>query len=77
MTSNSVRPQDENPSRPASESAEFDAADAAGELDAVGALDLFAPDAALGTVRRFRPDGPEVPTALSLLSSGEGRRGPA
>jgi hypothetical protein len=45
MTSNSVRPQDENASRPAGESAQFDATDAAGELDAVGALDLFAPDA--------------------------------
>jgi hypothetical protein len=45
MTSNSVRPQDENASRPAGESAQFDATDAAGELDAIGALDLFAPDA--------------------------------
>jgi class II poly(R)-hydroxyalkanoic acid synthase len=66
MTSNSVRPQDENASRPAGESAQFDATDAAGELDAVGALDLFAPDAALGTVRRFRPDSSIVRYAFRL-----------
>ena len=68
MTSNSVRPQVENASRPAGESAEFDATDAAGELDAVGALDLFAPDAALGTVRRFRPDSSMVRYAFRLAS---------
>ena len=68
MTANSVRPQDENASRPAGESAEFDATDAAGELDAVGALDLFAPDAALGTVRRFRPDSSMVRYAFRLAS---------
>ena len=66
MTSNSVRPQDENASRPAGQSAESDATDAAGELDAVGALDLFAPDAALGTVRRFRPDSSMVRYAFRL-----------
>jgi polyhydroxyalkanoate synthase subunit PhaC len=56
MTANSVRPPDENASRPAGESAQFDPTDAAGELDAAGALDLFVPDAALGTLRRFRSD---------------------
>ena len=56
MTASPARPADENAARPAGESAAFDAIDAAGELDAAGALDPFAPDAALGTVRRFRPD---------------------
>jgi polyhydroxyalkanoate synthase subunit PhaC len=56
MTANSVRPPDENAARPAGESAQFDPTDAAGELDAAGALDLFAPHAALGTPRRFQPD---------------------
>jgi hypothetical protein len=56
MTANAARLADENAARPAGESAQFDATDAAGELDAAGALDLFVPDAALGTLRRFRPD---------------------
>jgi polyhydroxyalkanoate synthase subunit PhaC len=68
MTANSVRPLDETASRPAGESVEFDATDAAGELDAVGALDLFAPDAALGTLRRFRPDSSMVRYAFRLAS---------
>ncbi len=40
--------------------------DAAGELDAAGALDLFLPDAAVGTLRRFRPDSSVVRYAMSL-----------
>ncbi len=68
MTANSVRLPDENAARPAGDSAAFDATDAAGELDAVGALDPFAPDAALGTVRRFRPDSSIVRYAARLAS---------
>jgi polyhydroxyalkanoate synthase subunit PhaC len=68
MTVNFVRPPDDNAARPAGESAEFDATDAAGELDAVGALDLFAPDAALGTLRRFRPDSSMMRYAFRLAS---------
>ena len=41
------------------------AIDAAGELDAAGALDLF-PDAAVGTLRRFRPDSSAVRFAVRL-----------
>ena len=67
MTVNSVRPPDDNAARPTGES-EFDATDAAGELDAVGALDLFAPDAALGTLRRFRPDSSMMRYAFRLAS---------
>jgi polyhydroxyalkanoate synthase subunit PhaC len=61
MTLKTVHPIDERPlaetaARLPGESAEFDPTDAAGELDAAGALDLFLPDAALGALRRFRPD---------------------
>jgi len=42
-----------------------DAVDAAGELDAAGALDLF-PDATLGMPRRFRPDSSAVRYAIHL-----------
>jgi len=68
MTVNSVRPPDDNAARPAGESAAFDATDAAGALDAVGALDLFAPDAALGALRRFRPDSSMMRYAFRLAS---------
>jgi polyhydroxyalkanoate synthase len=68
MTVNSVRPPDENAARLAGESVEFDATDAAGVLDAVGALDPFAPDAALGTLRRFRPDSSMIRYAFRLAS---------
>ena len=76
MTANSVRPLDEDAARLAGESAEFDATDAAGELDAAGALDLFLPDAALGTLRRFRPDTSVVRYA-ARLASRPGDGGPA
>jgi polyhydroxyalkanoate synthase len=66
MTINSVRPPDENAARLAGESVEFDATDAAGVLDAVGALDPFAPDAALGTLRWFRPDSSMMRYAFKL-----------
>ncbi len=66
MTANSVHSMNDNAARPAGESAEFDATDAAGELDAAGALDLFLPDAALGTLRRFRPDSSMVRYAARL-----------
>ena len=56
MTAQPARPQNDNTTRPVDEAAGSGAIDAAGELDAAGALDLFAPDAALGTLRRFRPD---------------------
>ena len=68
MTANPVRPLDEDAARLASESAEFGATDAAGELDAAGALDLFLPDAALGTLRRFRPDTSMVRYTARLAS---------
>ena len=68
MTANSVRSIDKNAARLAGESAEFDATDAAGELDAAGALDLFLPDAALGSLRRFRPDSSMVRYAARLAS---------
>jgi polyhydroxyalkanoate synthase len=68
MTANSVLPPDENAARQAGESAEFDATDAAGELDAAGALGLFLPDAALGTLRRFQPDTSAVRYAYRLAS---------
>src|SRR5512135_2440067 len=42
-----------------------DAVDAAGELDSVGALDLF-PDATVGMQRRFRPDSSAVRYAVHL-----------
>jgi len=60
MTAQPARPQDDNPARPVDEAAASGAIDAAGELDAAGALDLFAPDAALGTLHRFRPDSSAV-----------------
>ena len=66
MTANPVRPLNDDAARLAGESAEFDATDAAGELDAAGALDLFLPDAALGTLRRFRPDTSMVRYAARL-----------
>jgi polyhydroxyalkanoate synthase len=56
MTVQPARPQNGNTTRLVDEAAVSGAIDAAGELDAAGALDLFAPDAALGTLRRFRPD---------------------
>jgi polyhydroxyalkanoate synthase len=62
-----VHPLDMNAARLA-EPAELDATDAAGELDAPGALDLFLPDAALGTLRRFRPDSSVVRYAARLGS---------
>src|ERR1039457_6739562 len=50
------------------------AIDAAGELDAAGALDLF-PDAAVGTLRRFRPDSSAVRFAVRLAGRpGTGTR---
>ena len=55
--------------RTSAESAEFDitgATDAAGELDAVGALDFFPLDAALGSLRRLRPDTILVRYAVNL-----------
>src|SRR5512142_1000635 len=55
-----ARPQLGSPGRPVGEAAAAGAIDAAGELDAPGALDLFAPDAALGTLHRFRPDSSAV-----------------
>ena len=63
-----VHPLDMNAARLAGEPAELDATDAAGELDAPGALDLFLPDAALGTLRRFRPDSSVVRYAARLGS---------
>ena len=63
-----VHPLDMNATRLAGEPAELDATDAAGELDAPGALDLFLPDAALGTLRRFRPDSSVVRYAARLGS---------
>ena len=76
MTVKSVRPPADNDSRPADESAEFvatEAADAAGELDAVGALDVFAPDATLGTLHRFRVDSSMMRYAARLGEpSGDG-----
>jgi polyhydroxyalkanoate synthase len=68
MTANSVRPPDDNATRPVGDSAQLDATDAAGELDAVGALDLFVPDAALGTLQRRRPDPSVVRYAARLAS---------
>jgi polyhydroxyalkanoate synthase subunit PhaC len=62
MTVNSVRPPDDNAARPAGESAEFDA------TYAVGALDLFGPDAALGTLSRFRPYSSMMRYAFRLAS---------
>ena len=66
MTASPARPADENAAHPAGESAAFDATDAAGELDAAGALDLFVPDAALGAVRRLRPDASMLRYAARL-----------
>ena len=66
MTASPARPTDENAARPVGESAAFDATDAVGELDAAGALDLFVPDAALGTVRRLRPDASMLRYAARL-----------
>ena len=78
MTANSVRPLDERPlkerppdeaaARLRGESAEFVPIDAAGELDAAGALDLFLPDAALGALRRLRPDTSMMRYAARLAS---------
>jgi poly[(R)-3-hydroxyalkanoate] polymerase subunit PhaC len=68
MTVAPPRKPDENADRLAGESAEFDATDAAGELDAPGALDVFGPEAALGTLRRFRPDSSIVRYAARLGS---------
>ena len=66
MTASPARPADENAAHPAGESAAFDATDAAGELDAAGALDLFLPDAALGALRRLRPDASMLRYAARL-----------
>ncbi len=51
-----------NTTRPAGESAEPEA------TNAVGMLDLFLPDATLGTLRRFRPDASMVRYAARLAS---------
>jgi len=51
------------------ESAEFDvtgATDAAGELDAAGALEFFMLDEALGSLRRLQPDSSLVHYAVNL-----------
>ncbi len=55
--------------RVSAESADFDlggAADAAGELDAPGALDFFPLDAAVGSVRRLRPESSLLRYAVNL-----------
>jgi polyhydroxyalkanoate synthase subunit PhaC len=69
MTAQPVRPPEENAARPVDEAAVSRAIDAVGELDAPGALDPFAPDAALGTLHRFRPDS----SAVRYLASLAGR----
>ena len=71
MTAQPVRPPGGNAARPVDEAAVSGAISAAGELDAPGALDPFAPDAALGTLHRFRPDS----SAVRYLASLAGRPG--
>jgi polyhydroxyalkanoate synthase len=57
------------PGAPADESAQSEAAEAAGEFEAAeaaGALDLLLSDAALGVLRRFRPDAATLRLAVRL-----------